>query len=124
MHFVDGNRLATVVDIRPMLSVGVVFPVLHQFRCRHRCVLWTHLAASCIGIGLEGLQIAVLADDLVLVGDAGPDVRGKDFPDAAVAAQPHDVAAAVPAVEFADDGNPARIGGPDSEMEAVDAFML
>ena len=68
--------------------------------------------------------MAVGADDLVLVGAAAADVRDEDLPDAGVAPQPHDVPAAVPVVEVADDGDPPGVRRPDGEVHAADAFVL
>ena len=46
---------------------------------------------------------------------AGRDARQEDLPDAALAAQAHRVAAAVPAVEVADHADPRGVGGPHRE---------
>ena len=103
-----------------------------------QCLRWASSSQSCTSSGVvteaffgrssprrakgsafSGSSIAVLADDLEFVGDAGRDVRGEDFPDAGVAAQAHDMAAAVPVVEIADDGDAPGIRRPDGEMEAL-----
>lgn len=124
MHLVDRNRLAALVGLAPVLQMGLVFPLLLQLGGGDRGGLRSELAAAGEGIGLQRQQYAILAADLELVGDADRYVRGKDFPDAAVGTEAHDVAAAVPIVEITDDGDALRVWRPDGEMDALGAVML
>ncbi len=124
MDLVDRDRLAALIDACPVLAMCFVFPGLHEFRRGDRGVLRTHLGTPRKGVGLQRLKVAMRSDDFELVGRAGADVRGEDLPDAGVAAKAHDVTAAVPVVEVADDGDAAGIRCPDGKVEAVDALML
>ena len=124
MDLVDRDRLAALIDACPVLAVCFVVPDLLQFACRDRGVLRPQFAAARIGVGLQRQQFALRADDLELVARAGANIRRKDFPNASVAAQPHHVAAAIPVVEVANDGDAAGVRRPDGKVKAVDALML
>ena len=74
-------------------------------------------------VGLERQQRALRADDLVLVDRAVAERRDEDLPDAGVHALAHRVAAAVPAVEVADDRDAPRVRRPHREVHARGAFV-
>ena len=59
--------------------------------------------------------------DLVLVERAFAQPGDEQFPEAAGDVLAHRMAAAVPAVEVADDADAGGVGGPDGEIHAVDA---
>ena len=63
------------------------------------------------------------SDDLVFVFVAGAGAGHEDFP-VAVAAHAHGMAAAVPAIEVADDADAPRVRRPDHEGDAVHAVHL
>ena len=75
-------------------------------------------------VGLERQQLAVARADLVLVGRADGHARHEDLPDAALATQPHPVAACVPVIEVADDAHLRRVRRPHREGGARDALQL
>ena len=62
--------------------------------------------------------MSVAIDNREFVALARADARDEQLPDPAPMAQPHGVAASVPAIEIADDGDSARIGRPDGEANA------
>ena len=68
-----------------------------------------------VGLGMDG---SIRPEDLELVQIALAHLRHEDFPDAALVAQPHHVAAAVPLVEVADHRHPACARRPDGEARA------
>ena len=74
-------------------------------------------------VRLERLDRPVGADDLELVDGAFADVGDEDLPQPAVDALAHLVPAAVPGVEVADHGDPARMRRPYREAYAVDALV-
>ncbi len=90
----------------------------------HRGVLRPQLGARTQRIGLERQERAVGGTDLVLVDGALAEPGNEDLPDPDAAAPAHRVAAAVPAVEIADHGDPGGVGRPDGEVHPGDAGML
>ena len=72
-------------------------------------------------IGLLRQGIAVAIDDLELVALARPEPRDEELPDAGGGAETHWVTASVPCIEVADDGDAARVRGPDGETDPGDA---
>src|SRR3546814_12045853 len=74
------------------------------------------------GIGLQRQQPAVGSDDLVLVKGAALQAGNEQLPDADLVTLAPDVAAAVPAVEVAHHAAALRVGRPDGEAHAFDAF--
>ena len=85
--------------------------------------LWAHLGLQRVGVGLERQQAAVACAQFVLVMRAAADARQEQLPHAALAAQPHRVAPAVPVVEVADDGDARGVGRPDGEAGAGHAVL-
>ena len=77
--------------------------------------------AEGVGIGFEGQQVAVGADDFKFVDGAFAEFRHEEFPDAGAAAGAHRMDAAVPMVEVADHADALRVGSPDGEVDAADA---
>ena len=78
----------------------------------------THFGAPRIGVEL-GEDIAVFCADFIFVDFAGLDSREEKLPDAGGAEQAHRFAAAVPAVEVADNGDAVGVGRPDGEADAA-----
>src|ERR1017187_2893459 len=74
-----------------------------------------------VGVGLELLITGEAGSDVVLVGGSLAERRDEDFPNAAVAVA-HGMAAGIPVVEFAGEGDGFGIRGPDGEADAADAF--
>ena len=77
-----------------------------------------------VGVGLERQQAALGVEQFVLVARAGVHARQEDLPDAALAAQPHRVAPAVPEIEVADDAHARGIRCPHREAGAGYAIDL
>ena len=124
MHFVDRHRRAARIPRGPRRHPVGVGPdeargVAHDRRGRG-----SKLRAEADGIGLERKQRAVGADDFVLVERALGERGDEDLPDARADALAHGVAAAVPGIEVADDGNALRVRRPHREMHALDTFVL
>ena len=124
MDFVDGDGLAARVGAAPELAVPFVAPLVAHRQIGHRRGRRPQFRAEGEGIGLERDFFPFRTDDLELVGLARADIGKEDFPDAGVDALAHDVAAAVPVVELADDRDAPCIRRPDGEMNAACAFVL
>ena len=90
-------------------------------RRRTRC--WADARrANASGSALSGRSSPCGPLHLVLVERAAPEPGEEQLPDAAFDALAHRVAAAVPAVEVADDRDPRRVRRPDHEAVAMDAL--
>ena len=76
-----------------------------------------------IRVGFEA-DVAVGVQDFVFVERAFAKVGDEDVPDAALRVEAHDVAAAVPEVEVADDGYAPRVRRPDAEIDPGDAVVV
>src|SRR5690348_15123589 len=74
-------------------------------------------------IGLQRQQVAVGAEQLVFVKMPGAQSGDEELPEPAGMQPPHRHAAAVPAVEIADDADPPRIRCPYGKGDALDAVM-
>ena len=70
------------------------------------------------------VEVAVGAVDFETVEFAFTEVRDEDFPDAGTAEHAHLVAASVPAVETANNGNGLGVGGPDGELHAFETLVF
>ncbi len=120
MHLVDADRRVQ----------GVGTPALcghrrhRRQRAHHAGGGRPHLALQRERVGLQRQQAAVAGEQFVLVGAARPDARQEDLPDAALAAQAHRVAAAVPVVEVAHHADPRRVRRPDRERGAGHPFAF
>ena len=75
-------------------------------------------------VGFERQKPAVRPGQFIFIDRSGGQVRDENLPQAAVVALSHLAAAAVPAVEIADDGAARRVRRPEREQHAVDAFVL
>jgi len=67
-------------------------------------------------------DVAVGIEYFVFVERAFFKVGDEDIPDAALRVETHDVAAAIPEVEVADDGDAPRIRRPDTEADTCDTI--
>ena len=76
-----------------------------------------------IRVGFEA-DVAVGVQDFVFVERAFAKVGDEDVPDAALRMEAHDVAAAVPEVEVANDGYAPRVRRPDAEIDPGDAVVV
>jgi hypothetical protein len=110
MDFVNGHRCIECIDIVARRRGARQRGGIEDNRCRGG----PHFRAKSDRVGLERQQFAGSAQDFIFVFVSGARARHEDFP-IAVAAHPHDVAAAVPDIEVADDADPLRIGGPYDE---------
>lgn len=124
MYLVDADGLPALVDACPMLAMRRILPDLIEFVGRDGCGLGAQFAAAGERIGLQRQQHAILPADLELIGDAGRHIGREDLPYAGIRPVAHDVPAAIPVVEIADDRNALSIRRPDREMKALDPFML
>jgi hypothetical protein len=75
--------------------------------------------AEGVGIALELFEVVVAAFDPVFVDVAGLDAGYEEFPDASIA-ETHGMAAGVPVIENAGDGDREGGGRPDGESDAGD----
>ena len=123
MHLIDGHRLAARIAAFPVCQIGVIGPG-EIIRAGHLggC-LRPHLGGKAQGIALQRQALSGGVQQLVFVALALRSAGNEDFPHARVAAFPHHMAAAVPAVEVAHHGHPGGVGGPHGEMHARVAFM-
>ena len=87
----------------------------------HRCGFRRRLAVEGVGVGLELLVPGEAGTDVVLVRRALAETGDEDFPDTAIAAA-HGMAAGVPIVELAGDGDTYGVGRPHGEANAGDAI--
>ena len=123
MHFVDRHGAAPGIGIRPPGDVSLVAP-REVVRARHdRSSRWPHLAAKAEGIRLEWCKIAARADDLVFVDGSFPEARRENLPNAAIHPLAHGVAAPVPFIEVAHDGDALGLRRPNGEQNAIHAFV-
>ena len=70
------------------------------------------------------LHIAVGIADFKFVEGVEFDCRNKDVPNAVVAVGTHHMAAAIPVIKFADNGNALRIWRPYGKAYALHAVQL
>lgn len=110
MDLVDRDRGAARVGVAPEGTMIGVAPVMVEPGRDDRGGLGPQLGLAGERVGLEGQAVAVRADQLELVGGADLRLGDEYLPDADGLAQPHDVAAAVPAVELAHDADAAGVG--------------
>src|SRR3990172_11180817 len=120
MHLVNGDRRLGAVDATARLHPAFVTRRRARRRAGDRGGPRRRLRMEGERIRLERQQIPLAAQDLVLVALAGAEAGDEYLPPTALAAQPHRVAPPVPAVEIADDADPAGAGRPPREAEAAD----
>ena len=119
MHFINADRRINGVGAG---AEGRFFHFVRQTahdRCRGRAQFCT----ESIRVGFFA-HIAVGIADFKFVEGVEFDCRNKDVPNAIVAVETHHMAAAVPVVELADNGNALRIGRPDGKAYALHAVQL
>ncbi len=121
MDLVDRDRRVGALADGAFGHPVAVGPAIVRRRCDDRRLRGRQFGRARDRIGLLD-DAAVGARDLELVGGAGADARDEQLPDARAVAQPHRVAAPVPAVEVADHRDAARIGRPHREADALDAL--
>ena len=107
MHFVNADGRVNGV------GAGAEVGCIHFFRqtAHDRRRIRTQLCAEGIRVGFLP-HIAVGIADFKFVEGVQFHSGDKDVPDAVIAVETHDVAAAVPVVEFADDGHALRVRCP------------
>src|SRR5690349_4677102 len=124
MDLVDGDRLAPRIGASPEFAMPFITPFMAHWQVGDGRGRRPKLRAESEGIGLERQFLASRPDDLVFIGLARADIGQENFPDAGIDTLAHDMAAAVPVVELADDRDAPRIRRPDGEMDAACALVL
>jgi len=116
MHFINADGRVNGV------GAGTEVGCVHFFRqtAHDRCGIRTQLCAKGIRVGFLP-HIAVGIADFKFVEGVEFDGGNEDVPNAVVAVETHDVAAAVPVVEFADDGHALRVRRPYGKAHAFHA---
>src|SRR5258708_987119 len=122
MDFVDGNSRLEPVSLRAAREPIGVLPFMVIEVGNDRAGVWAKLGAEGVGIGFERENVAVWADDLILVDGAFVEFGNEDFPQAGRATSAHRMDAAVPAVEISPYADALSAGGPNGEVNAPDAF--
>src|SRR5216683_505523 len=121
MDFVDGKRLLQMFFLGATLLPFGVVPLIAADIENDGGGFGRYFRREAVGVGLLLLIALDARPHLVLVMRAGARARNEDFPDPACA-QAHGMAAAVPIVEIARDGDNFGVGRPDGEARAVDAI--
>ena len=85
-----------------------------------RCCARRHLRAIAIGVGT--VARSAIGMHPIFVGGADAHAWNKKLPDTRWNAPVHVVGAAIPAIEVADNTYAGGVGGPDSEVDAIDAI--
>src|SRR3954447_16261210 len=116
MHLVHGHRCPQQVRRRAPIQPVPVGPVVRRGE-DHASGAGRLLGGERERVGLLAPG-TVLAEDLVLVRRAVPEVRHEQLPHAARAEAAHHGAAAVPAVEVGDQADGLRVRGPHRERGA------
>ena len=116
MDFINGDRRIKAVSLLTILRLD---NLLRQ-AANQRCGIRTHLRFEGIRVGFNA-QLAVGVNHLEFI--KLPVVRpgDKQLPDAGFPTQAHRVAAAIPVVELADNGDTLGIGRPHGEPRAGNA---
>ena len=123
MDLEDRHRLASRFALPPAFEIVGVAPLEMRGVGDDRGGRGPHFGRVAERIGLERQQDAVRAENLVFVDRAGAEAGNEHFPQAAVDALAHLRPPSIPAVEVADHRDAGRVGGPDGESDAVDAFV-
>ena len=100
---------------------GRVLPLVPVDVPDHRGGFRRRLAVEGVGVGLELLVAGEARAHVVLVGRSLAQAGDENLPDAAIAAA-HGMAADVPVVELAGDGDAFGVGRPHGEAHAGDAI--
>ena len=119
MHFINADRRINGVGTG---AEGRFFHFVRQTahdRCRGRAQFRT----ESIRVGFFA-HIAVGIADFKFVEGIEFDGRNKDGPNAVVAVETHHMAAAIPVIKFADNGNALRIWRPYGKTYALHAVQL
>ena len=119
MHLINADGRVNGV------GAGAEVGCIHFFRqtAHDRRGIRTQLCAEGIRVGFLP-HIAVGIADFKFVEGVEFDCRNKDVPNAVVAVETHHMAAAVPVIEFADNGNALRIWRPYGKVYALHAVQL
>ena len=119
MYFINADRRINGIGAG---AEGRFFHFVRQTahdRCRGRAQFRT----ESIRVGFF-TYITVDISDFKFVEGVKFDGRNEDVPNAVVAVETHHMAAAVPVVELADNGNALRIGRPDGKAYALHTVQL
>ena len=122
MDFVDGQRRLEPVFLGATRHPRRVSPGIVVKARDDRTGVRPELGAKAVGIGFERQDRTIRRDDLVFVNRAFVELGREEFPNAGGAARAHQVHAAVPAIEVADDADAARARRPDGKVHAAHAF--
>ena len=79
------------------------------------------MRAESVGVRFQA-DVTVHIQDFVFVERVLADAGDEDVPNAALRVETHDVAAAIPQVKVADDGDAPRIRRPDTEADTCDTI--
>ncbi len=124
MHLVDAHRPVGELALGPLRHPLGVAPVVVGQAVDDARRLRRVLGAKGHRIGLERQQLAARSQELVLVVRSLRDTGDEQLEDAALEPLAHDVAAAVPPIEVADDAAALRVRRPDREAHAGDTVDL
>jgi len=122
VHLVDADRRASAVPLCAAGHPRLVAPAIGRFGTDDGGGSGRHLGGEGVRIGAVGEQCPRSGADLELVESSRRDTGNEDLPHSGLVAPAHSMAPAVPAVEVADNGEPAGVGCPDGEQGALDAL--
>jgi hypothetical protein len=123
VHLVDRHRRAARIVQRPGRHPLAVGPGESRGVADHRGRRRPQFRREAQRVGLERQQFALRTQHLELVQGAGSHTRDEDLPHAGADALAHGVAATVPGVEIADDGDARGVWRPDGEMHPGNALV-
>ena len=119
MHFINADRRINGIGAS---AEGRFFHFIRQ-TTHDRCGGRAQFRTESIRVGFF-TYITVGIADFKFVEGIKFDCRNKDVPNTVVAVETHYMAAAVPVIKFADNGNALRIGRPDGKAYTLHAIQL
>src|SRR5207244_3214314 len=121
MSFITRNGRLEPVFARTLGEPVRVVPLIRFQVGDDGAGVGAQLTAESVRIGFQGKHVSCRPDDFEFVDGAFGQFWNEDFPDAGRAARTHCMDTAVPAIEVADDADPASAGRPDGKLNAADA---
>ena len=118
MHLVDRNGCRQVLPFRALRHPVSVCPRKLRRSGHDRPGSGRQFGLPRQRVRLPDKRCAIGIHDGVFVDFAGPKIGNKQLPCSGLRAEPHRVAAWIPGIEAADDGNAARVRGPRCEHHA------
>ena len=123
MDLINGDWRPSLVTRFARLQIGGVSPFeLVSNSDTGRC-LGAKLRGKTKWIGFQWQKFSARSQQLILVGLPRDRAGYEDFPHADVKPLAHDMAAAIPVIEIANNRNPFSIGRPHGKMNALNTFM-